>query len=753
MLPQQVMWKITMCTAVGMALANCLTIFIISTIVEWKFSMMQSVINDHGVILGVLALLGIVTTLAALCSCLVTFVATGAGGSGAPENKGWLNGNHIPGLFTWQNLFGRAIATILANTAGYPVGREGPTVTMGSNLAFLLTHTIALPHVQQWIDVHSPGSETATVVDEERFSHAKRIACTVGGACGMSMLFDSPIGGIVYMFEEITSASWPLELTFRAFAATIVCALVSRALMQLCGTNFKAFVVYEWHPRPQSWSWTDMPFFLLLAAFLGPFSAFHTRACLYVATLRGKFMSRLKSRSVYFEKYGKMADAIFYSTLCATTYACISIFAQCHKQPYKGLEYVRFNCEEDFYNPVASLLLTTTDAAVKRLFSTKNASKIQWSNELLAFFAYTGLNIGLTGIPVPSGNFTGSMLIGGLAGRIMGCLVRHLSINYHLGITTESGVYAMIGSAAMLCGFKQMSVAVVIFITGCANDLNLVPPLMMAVAVSLFLNKLINERGFDEEQIARKKIPFLTPELPLALDTTVALELIDMVPEDAILPPKATLERVKRALNAKNGTEDVQDFPVVKENRVCVGFTTRDRLEAALKSREEGSQSPIGPLVTKPRATLFGRYASNDGEDEIRLLLAEDVGKKFRRATHLPVYRLADRVPHMIPEDMTAPRFYGLFAHAGVRAASVVNERGVFRGMISRRGLITKTRQAEHGEFPEKLEVNNSHEEMREGGDEEDDTDTDTDQTQNSGDDENGLLDFNHKQPKLFGPL
>ena len=53
-------------------------------------------------------------------------------------------------------------------------------------------------------------------------------------------------------------------------------------------------------------------------------------------------------------------------------------------------------------------------------------------NELLAFVSYTSLNIGLTGflqdrlwpswgaffqgVPVPSGNFTGSMLIGGPLG-------------------------------------------------------------------------------------------------------------------------------------------------------------------------------------------------------------------------------------------------------------------------------------------------------------------------------------------------
>ena len=73
----------------------------------------------------------------------------------------------------------------------------------------------------------------------------------------------------------------------------------------------------------------------------------------------------------------------------------------------------------------------------------------------------------------------------------------------------------MVGSASMLAGFKQMAVAVVVFITGAANDLGLIPPLMLAVTLSLMINKRINERGFDEEQILRKAIPFLPAPRPV----------------------------------------------------------------------------------------------------------------------------------------------------------------------------------------------------------------------------------------------
>eukprot|EP00439_Symbiodinium_sp_Y106_P083447 s141_g23.t1 len=46
-------------------------------------------------------------------------------------------------------------------------------------------------------------------------------------------------------------------------------------------------------------------------------------------------------------------------------------------------------------------------------------------------------------------------------------------------------------------------------------------------------------------------------------------------------------------------------------------------------------------------------------------------------------------------QDMPGPRLYTLFAKAGAKAACVISERGEFKGMISRKGLIETTRRYE----------------------------------------------------------
>jgi len=316
------------------------------------------------------------------------------------------------------------------------------------------------------------------------------------------------------------------------------------------------------------------------------------------------------------------------------------------------------------FNPVDHLR-----GAVKRLFSRKNSGDIDASNCLLAFVAYTVLNVGMTGVPVPSGNFTGTMLIGGLVGRLVGALVRSTAIE---GLAA-SGVYAMVGSAAMLCGFKQISMAVVVFIVEAGCDLSLGPPLMLSITISLILNQVFLHRGFDEEQIARKSIPFLPAEPPVGMEHQLARDILDFLPTAAILPVEASPMAVQNALDQ----EEILHFPVLRDGKTCVGFTTRARLEAVMN-----------PIITEEHLEAL---ASQNTQ-----LSVEFPGLHTNRK-ELSIGAVADTVPYMILEDAPILRFYGLFAKCGAAVACVVTDTGEFRGMISRTALIGAARRAEEG--------------------------------------------------------
>eukprot|EP00913_Durusdinium_trenchii_P001557 g1441.t1 len=198
-LPSKVMWSVTMLTASAVALMNFGMILAIKWLVGLKFSTMQRAIVESGVLHGILVLVLISTSYAVVGVCLIQFVAPSCGGSGIPENKAFLNGAQMPGLYSHRTCWVRAGTNILANAAGFPVGREGPMVTIGSNLAYLLCEKVLQPYVREWVTV---AGSPALLVDEQRLAHATRISCTVGGACAIAVIFNAPFGGLLYMFEE-----------------------------------------------------------------------------------------------------------------------------------------------------------------------------------------------------------------------------------------------------------------------------------------------------------------------------------------------------------------------------------------------------------------------------------------------------------------------------------------------------------------------------------------------------------------------
>jgi len=305
---------------------------------------------------------------------------------------------------------------------------------------------------------------------------------------------------------------------------------------------------------------------------------------------------------------------------------------------------------------------------------------------VLAFFAYTTQNILLTGIPVPSGNFTGTMLIGGFVGRALGNLVNVQGPGHNFA---KPGVYAMMGSAAMLCGFKRMAMAVVLFISECGNDWSLIPPLAITVYVALGVCKrvstqIFNKSGFDEEQMLRKGILFIDADPHKSMYVHTAIEFLDRVASQATMSLQETFVDVKCLLEGNKAS----DIPVVRSSDgMCVGVIARSRLESAIALAEELQANRT------PSATSGGRHAG-----PCRSLLASQLVQNFDfERGILPVSRLMDPAPLTVNEDMPAPRVHALFARAGITYACVVSEKREFKGLITRTSMITYARKL-HGE-------------------------------------------------------
>merc|ERR1719195_931978 len=203
----------------------------------------------------------------------------------------------------------------------------------------------------------------------------------------------------------------------------------------------------------------------------------------------------------------------------------------------------------------------------------------------------------------------------------------------------------MMGSAAMLCGFKRMSMAVVLFIAECGDDWDLIPPLMLTVTVSLMLNRIFLKSGFDEEQMMRKHIPFLEPEPHEGLNEYIAKDFIDET--CTALPRRVSIEVLESLLQNRTAYE----IPVLDNDSYCIGFTTQTRLRAALKT-----------LNTRRRNVQQVPHA--DGSMNTSLV---DSGSDSSPG-EVCLEQLVDRSPYKVDEDMPAQRVYELFAKAGINS-------------------------------------------------------------------------------------
>uniref|UniRef100_A0A7S4QBH1 Chloride channel protein n=1 Tax=Alexandrium monilatum TaxID=311494 RepID=A0A7S4QBH1_9DINO len=703
-----------------------------------------------GLLPGTVVLLCITVGIAAFSSCLVCFGAPICAGSGIPEVLSFLNGNSMPGLFSPVGLCIRVVAIVGTQLAGFPVGREGPMVAIGGAVGFGVAWMLVRPQERRFEQVvASPAAggislaSPTLVVNEERFAHVRRVGCALGGAAGIATAFNAPIGGILYMFEELAVSSLPPELA--KFMCTVFSALATRALVQLTETDVHGLIIYDSNTGSGSgdlstWDWSDIPLITFISAILGCAGAIFSQALLAVWSLRRRTASRFQR----YQPWAKIAECMTYCALVTLAWALVPALFRCREIAHAGkgaggeahrllsggahADYVRYTCPEGQFNEAATYLLNGAEGAVKRLY--QPSGDVLGSGALaVAMFVYFVLACGMPGLAVPMGTFVPSMLTGALAGRLFGENVRLLHSTLHLGgpALAPAGVYAVVGSAAMLAGLTHMTVGIAALLAEAVGNFGLIPPLMLAVLVAHSASSLFSNFGYDEHLIMRKGIPFLDPEVPAEMENEglVAADICEVLPSEALLPEVATVKAIKRALRQRQ----VKYFPVIAEGSICIGLTTRGRLRAVLEALSEQTVHVRRPssdstcsLCSRPSDSSTV-VSGSEGEDFARqvprfmsswsnqgYLLDEQAEAKMKSFIRVmfsvqsrnvedgddhavdvhglvPVVRVMDSAPHSLCEDMPVSRFYKIFNKADAHVAIVVSKRGRFRGILTRASL------------------------------------------------------------------
>lgn len=117
---------------------------------------------------------------------LIRDLAPTAAGSGITQVMEFLKGRPIPMGFRVAMV--KLVAGIVAIGSGFPLGPEGPSVQMGSSVAWRLAKVLRAP------------------------SSFLRVIVAAGGGAGIAAVFNAPIGGFFYAVEELLRGARPAVL-------------------------------------------------------------------------------------------------------------------------------------------------------------------------------------------------------------------------------------------------------------------------------------------------------------------------------------------------------------------------------------------------------------------------------------------------------------------------------------------------------------------------------------------------------------
>lgn len=481
--------------------------------------------------------------LAYSAAILVKKHAPSAAGSGISEIKCIVSGFVIRGFLGWWTLLIKSVGLPLAIASGLSVGKEGPSV-----------------HYAVCV-----GNSIAKLFGKYRRSASKaREFLTATSAAGVAVAFGSPMGGVLFSIEDISTV-FQLSTIWKSYFCSLI-AVTTLAAMNPFRTG--QLVMFE-VTYNTNWHYFEIPFYIILGVFGGVYGIVVSKFNLRVVSFRKKYLSNMAVREV-----------IILSSLTA----CFCYFN----------EFLRLDMTETM-----QILFNECDAGSEYAICNPNSRKVSiFMSLIFATGARMVLTIFTYGCKVPAGIFVPSMATGATFGRALGMIVEKIQENHKdssIFLTCPAngdkciipGTYAFLGAAAALSGITHLTVTVVIIMFELTGALRYIIPTMIVVAITKSINDKYGKGGIAEQMIKFNGLPLIESKEEYRFNTTVnsAMSTITVAfPSDEA--ESISLHQLKKLLakTTYNG------FPIIQSTahpRV-IGYITRADIEYNLENAVSG---------------------------------------------------------------------------------------------------------------------------------------------------------------------
>ncbi|KAJ4368441.1 glycerol ethanol, ferric requiring protein [Neocucurbitaria cava] len=564
---------------------------------------------------------------------LVASFAPYAAGSGISEMKCIIAGFVMKGFLGFTTLFIKSIGLPLAIASGLSVGKEGPSVHYAV----------------------CTGNVISRFFDKYRRNAAKtREILSASAAAGVGVAFGSPIGGVLFSLEEMSS-SFPLKTLWRSY----FCALVATAVLAAMNPFRTGQLVMFQVQYDRSWHFFEILFYLIIGAFGGLYGAFVMKWNLKMQVFRKKYLSQYPITEAV--TLAVLTAVICYPNMFLRidmTESMEILFQECEGDK----DYDKLCDRDQRWHMIGSLAITTI------------------VRTLLVIISF--------GCKVPAGIFVPSMAVGAAFGRMVGIFVQSIHESFPNsaffaacepdGPCITPGTYAFLGAAAALSGIMHITVSVVVIMFEITGALTYILPTMIVVGVTKAVSERFGHGGIADRMIYLNGYPFLDNKEEHTFGVPVSQVMASRV---VCLPATGMeLKQMERLVNENQ----YQGYPIVEnmENKTLVGYIGRTELRYAI---DRAKKDQLAPGHAK---CSFSSSSSHTGHQDLRTPSSTTPSVTFdtipatSSSLNLDFSRYIDDTPLTVHPRLPLETVMELFKKMGPRVI-LIEYRGRLTGLVT----------------------------------------------------------------------
>jgi len=386
-----------------------------------------------------------------------------------------------------------------------------------------------------------------------------RLLVACGAASGIGASYNAPIAASVFA-AQIVLGNFSMNLFAPVVFASVVASILTRSF----------FGIRQWYEVPQYdfTSLTQLPSFLLLGAVSGAFGAGFLKLLGWTEKLFSKLPLPIYSRLAF---AGLIVGAIgiFYPESWGNGYSATN-------------EILRMR------TPAIQLIVG--------LF--------------LAKLVATSVTVGSGTV---GGIFTPTLFLGAAVGSLFGGLL-HLA---NIGVTLPTGAFALVGMGSLLAATTHSPLLAMIMIFELSLNYSLMPPLMLACAISTLVARSFYSESIYTEPLRRKGLELHRETLHLGAATEQTVGDLMRAPVPPVREITPFREIAKRFL-----TLSYNFLPVVDEKQRLLGMIALQDLKEYLHAGTE-LDSVIAYDLMRPASICL--TPNQKLPDVLPLLLASEI--------------------------------------------------------------------------------------------------------------------------------